>query len=229
MTSLNWRTELNFNWYILAKNDAAPKTGSAGRTAFLTLSYLLRFVEKHFLPALGPPGFGPGDLGSIIPAGCLMEITACRYIQAPMRHPRGPSHGGKRDSGNLWQYLRKLGETSEPITSLSISVITASFLSNSLCDETGNSDWQWDLKPRKNSQIHMTPANKSPHSNVRRGKEKKGTNTHYLLCSSSRFCVLYIVFHLFLVKICGVSQITKQCQIGEVSCLVRVRDITGTK
>lgn len=101
MTSLNWRTELNFNRYILAKNDATPKTGSAGKIAFLTLSYLLRFVEKHFLPALGPPGVGPGDLGSIIPAVCLVEITAFRYIQAPMLQPRGTSYGGKRDSGNL--------------------------------------------------------------------------------------------------------------------------------
>lgn len=82
--------------YILAYKCCSKER----RISFLTLSGLLRSVEKHFPPATSPSDVGPGDMGSIIPADCLLKITACRYIQALLLYHKGSSNGKRSDSDN---------------------------------------------------------------------------------------------------------------------------------
>ena len=81
--------------------DVAPKKGGAGRFSSLILPDLLGSVEKHFPPAMRLPGFGPCDLGSILPSRLPLEITACAYVQATLLHLRGLAVQERRESGNL--------------------------------------------------------------------------------------------------------------------------------
>lgn len=47
------------------------------------------------------PGFGPCDLGSILPSRLPLEVTACGYVQATLLHLRGLAGQERSESGNL--------------------------------------------------------------------------------------------------------------------------------
>lgn len=81
--------------------DAAPKKGGAGRFSSLILPDFLGSIEKHFPSAMRLPGFGPCDLGSILPSRLPLEVTACGYVQATLLHLRGLAGQERSESGNL--------------------------------------------------------------------------------------------------------------------------------
>lgn len=99
VTTPSQRKELNIpilnipifqnNRIFCLTKDAAPKKGGAGRFSFLILPDFLGSIEKHFPPATRLPGFGPCDLGSILPSRLPLEITTCEYVQATLLHLRG--------------------------------------------------------------------------------------------------------------------------------------------
>ena len=189
--------------FCLTKN-AAPKKGGAGRFSFLILPDFVGSVEKHFPPATRLPGFGPCDLGSILPSRLPLEITTCGYVQATLLHLRGLAGLARRERvethDNSWgvQALR---------AAKLVSVITTSSLSRGLLWAETNG---WKLVPMvgNSSQgeiirflwILLVTATSSTHPQVKRGKGKTVTLITYV--PQLRFWVLYLAFHHILVS-CG--------------------------
>lgn len=163
--------------------DAAPKKGGAGRFSFLILPDFLGSVEKHFPPATRLPGFGPCDLGSILPSRLPLEITTCGYVQATLLHLRCLADLERRESGNSWQFLRSPGPEGCKIGFCHHHLFSFQRFAVSRDQWLGISANGWELKPRGNYQIPMISASDSHlihTSSGKKGERKNGTDTHHL-------------------------------------------------